>query len=307
MNPLTCEMCGSTNLVKEDGVFVCKSCGTKYSVEEAKKIMAGDTVTVAGTVQIDTSADLENLYLVAREASLYKEHERASECYEKILLKDPKNWEPNFFARYHQAYKKGLRDVVETCDAIFLTTTTVLGLIKEIADEEKQEKAIGTVVERIYDLSKAIYKENLPADWNNYSSPLKWMNLGVLRLTDIPTTLFLLSFDISLVANNKYEKYVADCLKHAFDLCMAVDDRSMELELEDHPNYLEIIRKYYPDYVVITPTEKEAIEKRKKEEEEHQKVQQKETAEKKGGIIKFVLESLGWSAVIYIVYLIFFK
>ena len=39
MKALTCEMCGSTNLVKEGGVFVCQSCGTKYSVEEAKKIV----------------------------------------------------------------------------------------------------------------------------------------------------------------------------------------------------------------------------------------------------------------------------
>ena len=38
MKALTCEMCGSTNLIKEDGIFVCQSCGTKYSVEEAKKM-----------------------------------------------------------------------------------------------------------------------------------------------------------------------------------------------------------------------------------------------------------------------------
>ena len=38
MKALTCEMCGSTNLLKDNGVFVCQSCGTKYSVEEAKKM-----------------------------------------------------------------------------------------------------------------------------------------------------------------------------------------------------------------------------------------------------------------------------
>lgn len=46
MKTLTCEMCGSTNLMKQDGVFVCQSCGTKYSVEEAKKMMIEGTVTV---------------------------------------------------------------------------------------------------------------------------------------------------------------------------------------------------------------------------------------------------------------------
>ena len=39
MKQLTCEMCGSTDLLKQDGVFVCQSCGCKYSVEEAKKMM----------------------------------------------------------------------------------------------------------------------------------------------------------------------------------------------------------------------------------------------------------------------------
>ena len=38
MKQLTCEMCGSTDLMKQDGVFVCQSCGMKYSVEEAKSI-----------------------------------------------------------------------------------------------------------------------------------------------------------------------------------------------------------------------------------------------------------------------------
>ena len=37
MKQLTCEMCGSTDLIKQDGVFVCQTCGCKYSVEEAKK------------------------------------------------------------------------------------------------------------------------------------------------------------------------------------------------------------------------------------------------------------------------------
>lgn len=39
MAQLTCELCGSTNFVKEDGVFVCQSCGAKYSTEEARKAL----------------------------------------------------------------------------------------------------------------------------------------------------------------------------------------------------------------------------------------------------------------------------
>ena len=43
MKRLTCEMCGSTDLMKDGGVFVCQSCGCKYSVEEARKMMVEGT------------------------------------------------------------------------------------------------------------------------------------------------------------------------------------------------------------------------------------------------------------------------
>lgn len=59
MKQLTCEMCGSTDLVKQDGFFVCQACGTKYSVEEAKKMMIEGTVEVQGTVKIDTKGHIE--------------------------------------------------------------------------------------------------------------------------------------------------------------------------------------------------------------------------------------------------------
>ena len=54
MKAIVCEMCGGNDLVKQEGVFVCQSCGTKYSVEEAKKLM----VEVKGIAQEDTM--LEN-------------------------------------------------------------------------------------------------------------------------------------------------------------------------------------------------------------------------------------------------------
>ena len=56
MKRLTCEMCGSTDLIKQDGVFVCQTCGCKYSIEEAKKMMVEGTVEVTGTVKVDNSA-----------------------------------------------------------------------------------------------------------------------------------------------------------------------------------------------------------------------------------------------------------
>ena len=68
MKALQCEMCGSQDLVKDGGVFVCQSCGTRYSVEEAKKMMIEGTVDVKGTVKVDKSQDAKNLVQLAKDA-----------------------------------------------------------------------------------------------------------------------------------------------------------------------------------------------------------------------------------------------
>ena len=85
MKQLKCEMCGSTNLMKEDGVFVCQSCGCKYSVEEAKKMMVEGTVDVTGsTVKVDSSDELSNLYQIARRAKDDNNGENAAKYYDMI-------------------------------------------------------------------------------------------------------------------------------------------------------------------------------------------------------------------------------
>ena len=39
MKRMICEICGSSDFIKENGLFLCQSCGAKYSLEEARKIM----------------------------------------------------------------------------------------------------------------------------------------------------------------------------------------------------------------------------------------------------------------------------
>lgn len=94
-------MCGSTDLIKENGVFVCQSCGCKYSVEEAKKMMVEGTVEVKGTVKIDESDKVRNLIILANRARDEDNAAEAKKYYELILLEDPDNWEANYYASYY--------------------------------------------------------------------------------------------------------------------------------------------------------------------------------------------------------------
>ena len=89
MKQLTCEMCGGTDLVKQDGVFVCQSCGCKYSVEEAKKMM----VEVQGEVQVKNMAQMENLLNLARSSFESKNYAQAEEFCNQVIAIDDKNYD----------------------------------------------------------------------------------------------------------------------------------------------------------------------------------------------------------------------
>lgn len=92
MNRLTCEMCGSNDLVKQDGVFMCQNCGCKYSTEEAKKMMVEGTIKVTGTVKIDNSGDLENWLQIASLSLEAKDYANALEYADKALVIECKNY-----------------------------------------------------------------------------------------------------------------------------------------------------------------------------------------------------------------------
>ena len=143
MKAIVCEMCGSQYLVKQDGMYVCQSCGTKYSTEEAKKLM----VDVSGsTVKIDTSQELENLYLLARRAKNDNNSENAQKYYEQILVKDPSSWEANFYSVYFQSMNIKIYEIQSAAIRLTNCEDTVLKLIKEnVTDKTESYNAVDQV------------------------------------------------------------------------------------------------------------------------------------------------------------------
>lgn len=91
MKQLTCEMCGGTDLTKQDGVFVCQTCGCKYSVEEARKMMVEGTVDVRGTISVDKSNEFNNYLSLAESAINSNDGKTALDYANKALEIEPKN------------------------------------------------------------------------------------------------------------------------------------------------------------------------------------------------------------------------
>ncbi|MBE7090621.1 MAG: hypothetical protein E7363_01745 [Clostridiales bacterium] len=180
MQAIKCEMCGDSNLVKIDGVFVCQSCGTKYSLEEAKKLMIEGKVDVSGSVvKIDSSNELENLYQLARRARADEDNEEAVKYYDMILIKDAKSWEATFYLGYYKA--KSLLPIVRQmatgADIIEKCTKNALRIIKEnITIPEQQEKAFKEVSEKVLSLTEVFTKALTIATNKDIESRIEWEN-----------------------------------------------------------------------------------------------------------------------------------
>lgn len=91
MQSIKCELCGSNQLIKKDGFFQCEHCCTKYTLEEARKLI------VSGTVEVVTG-NAEKERLLKNAEAFYKlgEIEKALLLYKDIQDKFPeeaRGWE----------------------------------------------------------------------------------------------------------------------------------------------------------------------------------------------------------------------
>lgn len=93
MKRLTCELCNSTDFMKENGAFVCQSCGTKYSLEEAKKMMSESGDAETGKVEVKNAAQLDNLMSLARSSFDSQNYAQAEAFCNQIIAMDDQNHE----------------------------------------------------------------------------------------------------------------------------------------------------------------------------------------------------------------------
>ena len=159
MKQLTCEMCGSTDLIKQDGVFVCQSCGIKYSVEEAKKMMVEveGAVEVTGTVKVDSTDKLNNLYLLARRAKDDNNTEDAAKYYNEIRLYAPNDWEAAFYSVYYTAMSCTIGEIESAAYLIANSIPSVISLIRDHVESQKQNKIYIEIATEAQHVAKLLF------------------------------------------------------------------------------------------------------------------------------------------------------
>ena len=162
MKALVCELCEGNNFIKEDGFFVCQHCGTKYTTEEAKKIMLSieGSVDVSGsTVKIDDTTELNNLYQLARRARKEDNGELAGKYYSQIIIKNPYDWEANFYTTYFQSINCTIAQIGNSAVTITNCLNSTFRLIKENVNETEQYEIISEIVDNLIKASNLFYSQ----------------------------------------------------------------------------------------------------------------------------------------------------
>lgn len=237
MKQIKCEMCGSNNLIKTDNIFLCRNCGVKYTVEEARKLMDESSENAVNKVKIDSSDKLNNLYQIARQASQSNNHDDAARYYDMILLEEPNSWEANFFRIYHKAMQCTIGEIPAAADLIKNCLIHTFHLIDDNEDMEDKQESYDLVVEKVLNFGDTLYF-NAISHFRNYSSG-----------TNVGGDLCKASGYIS-----DMWKTLAFCLKNVCKdnaSAISVYKHAVEklVELNDIPKYY--MRKLSNDYIII--------------------------------------------------------
>lgn len=167
MKQLACEMCGSTDLIKDGGVFVCQSCGCKYSIEEAKRMMIEGTVDVQGTVKVDNSDFVEKYLANARRAKEKEDWEETEKYYNMVEQNDPDNIEAIFYSSYGKA-KASLTDGdVYKRAATFKVLKNCISIVDDHYKPERREENKQAIISMGIDLGKMVCSNFVFTEWKN--------------------------------------------------------------------------------------------------------------------------------------------
>lgn len=146
MKALVCEMCGSQDLVKTDGMFVCQNCGTKYTAEEAKKMM------VEGTVQIDNSAFVEKYLANARRARTKGDWAEVEKYYNLVEQNAPENIEAIFYSAYGKLRTTLLDDFSAKWDNDIEVVKKSISVLDDYFDMEHEPEQRQVIIDAMHDI-----------------------------------------------------------------------------------------------------------------------------------------------------------
>lgn len=246
MKKMVCEMCGSNNIIKQDGLYVCQYCGTKYSLEEAKKLF------VEGTVQIDNSKEINNLYALARRALDNSDYEKGKRYYEQILLNNPDDWESNFYSLYCKAMCCKIAEIQTMLQLLTESLSTNMELISKIVDKDKKYAATKEMSTNLLDLDSILHNAEV-SHYNKIDGSIrdKYLQDYVNTCLDSILLSYMLGEAIEIYFGEEYAKDLSvPAWKQGVQQHKALMPNlaKKEIQTAEMMKRVKLIQKYDSDY-----------------------------------------------------------
>jgi uncharacterized Zn finger protein (UPF0148 family) len=255
MKKLICEMCGSTDLIKQDGVFVCQHCGAKYSVDEAKRMMVEGTVEVTGTVRIDSSEVLEKSLKNARRAKDDNNYELAEKYYEEVLDVDPENWEAVFYHTYFKAMQCDIADSGLAAESLINCINSTIKFVKNNVNPDDYDTVlfelsdhVSTIGSKLYQGTKDFFSNRDVTARRDFPEETKQMILSVSMMdftfADKVIEHFGETGNRKNIAAVHYELGLSRIQKYAITSLTGLDRIVTPIEQP----YIDKLKKFKPEY-----------------------------------------------------------
>lgn len=271
MQALKCELCGGNDIVKQDGYYVCQHCGTRYSPEEAKKLM------IEGSVKIDNSERIKNLYDLGRRAKDQSDFKQLEQYYSEILKEVPHDWEAMFYSTLGGSVnsigrlspenpRDAVSRVVSASNKLQNCIKDVIQAIRGLSSDDEKGKAIKQVVQDTGYFSDAWMDllNGIPAQYcKNGSTPncyldktllINGINLNFSLLTQFIDECFQdkvpHSKELILECGKRYINNLNRDLTNSFQYMKQTDGIIRSYNTSFCKDVYEIIIKYEPSYVI---------------------------------------------------------
>ena len=152
MKKLVCELCGGNEFIKTEGLWMCGHCKTKYTPEEAQKIMVEGIVKVT----IDKSKEFINYKKLAIQNYDNGNYEQAAKYLDKVLEIHPEDWKATYLRGVCSARLSTL-DAFRLVDALLAAQDSVSYITSSEESLSVQNSRIEYVAESLNTLSIDFY------------------------------------------------------------------------------------------------------------------------------------------------------
>lgn len=167
MKQLVCEMCGGNDLLKDGEYFICQHCGTKYTVEAARKMMIEGTVDVKGTVQIDNSSTVNKYLQNARRAKEKEDWDEVEKYYNLVEQNDPDNIEAVFYSAYAKAKSSLIVNEIYKRKEVFKVFGKSISIIDDKFLESQEESQVALLSNMAMDILRLMGSSFVYTEWKN--------------------------------------------------------------------------------------------------------------------------------------------